>query len=121
MPICHARAPGVLTEAGHFARHVRDLGLGSATDEVIDRRAQGEGSILVTRDLDFSDIRNYPPENAAGRLVLRVDDTSTAQEIAQLLKRFVTLPQLVSRIPGHLVVLDNDRVRFRPALPPDKP
>nr|VFK13867.1 MAG: Predicted nuclease, contains PIN domain, potential toxin-antitoxin system component [Candidatus Kentron sp. LPFa] len=114
-------AQRVLTEAGHFAKHVRELGLGNASDEVIDWFAQVEGLILVTRDLDFSDVRNYPPENSAGRLVLRVDDTSTAREIALLLQRFLALPQLVSQIPGHLVVLDNNRARFRPALIANKP
>jgi predicted nuclease of predicted toxin-antitoxin system len=106
----------VLIEAGHVAEHVRDLGLGNATDERIDQLAQTEGWILVTRDLDFCDTRNYPPENSAGRVVLRVEDTSTAVEIAELLQRFLALPELVNRIPGHLVVLDTNRARFRPAL-----
>ena len=107
-----------LTEAGHQAWHVRDIGLGGATDERIDRHAQAQGWILVTRDLDFCDIRNYPPEHTSGRLVLRVDDTSTAEHIAQLLQRFLILPELVDQIPGHLVILDSNRVRFRPALKP---
>ena len=41
-----------------------------------------------------------------------------ANEIAQLLKRFLMLPELVAHIPGHLVILDSNRVRFRPALKP---
>jgi predicted nuclease of predicted toxin-antitoxin system len=106
----------VLADANHRAWHVRDIGLGDATDECIDRHAQAQGWILVTRDLDFCDIRNYPPEQTPGRLVLRVDDTSTAEEIAQLLQRFLILPELVGRIPGHLAILDPKRVRFRPAL-----
>ena len=77
-----------LTGAGHQAWHVRDIGLGDAPDERIDRHALTQGWVLVTRDLDFCDIRNYPPEHSPGRLVLRVDDTSTADEIPQLLKRF---------------------------------
>ncbi|MDD5321511.1 MAG: DUF5615 family PIN-like protein [Methylococcales bacterium] len=107
-----------LTEAGHQAWHVRDIGLGDATDERIDRHAQAQGWILVTRDLDFCDIRNYPPEHTSGRLVLRVDDTSTAEDIAQLLQRFLLLPELVGQIPCHLAILDSNRVRFRPALKP---
>ena len=105
-----------LAEAGHIGVHVRDLGMGGATDEQIDRHAQAENWVLVTRDLDFCDTRNYPPENSAGRLILRVADTSTAGEIAALLKRFLQLPELVAQIPGHLVILDACRVRFRPAL-----
>ena len=107
-----------LTDAGHQAWHVRDIGLGDAPDEHIDRHALTQGWVLVTRYLDFCDIRNYPPEHTPGRLVLRVDDTSTANEIAQLLQRFLMLPELVGHIPGHLVILDSNRVRFRPALKP---
>lgn len=106
----------VLREAGHLAQHVRDMGLGNATDEAIDQLAQAEGWILITRDLDFADTRNYPPESSSGRLVLRVDDTSTARDISQLLERFLTQQDLVRQIPGHLVILDSLRVRFRPAL-----
>lgn len=104
-------------DAGHQAWHVRDIGLGDAPDERIDRYARRQSWILVTRDLDFSDTRNYPPENSPGRLVLRVADTSTAAEIAQLLQRFLLMPELVNQIPAHLAILDANRVRFRPALP----
>lgn len=108
----------VLTDAGHQAWHVRDIGLGDAPDARIDRHALAQGWVLVTRDLDFCDIRNYPTEHTPGHLALRVDDTSIAYEIAQLLKRFLTLPELASHIPGQLVSLDSNRVRFRPALNP---
>lgn len=106
----------VVIDAGHRAWHVRDIGLGDAPDERIDQYARTQSWILVTRDLDFADTRNYPPENSPGRLVLRVDDTSTAAEIAQLLQRFLLMPELVSQIPAHLAILEANRVRFRPAL-----
>jgi predicted nuclease of predicted toxin-antitoxin system len=103
-------------DAGHRVWHVRDIGLGDAPDERIDEYARAQSLILVTRDLDFADTRNYPPENSPGRLVLRIDDTSTATEIAQLLQRFLLMVELVSQIPAHLAILDTNRVRFRPAL-----
>lgn len=113
-------ALSALIAAGHTAAHVRDLEMGGASDDLIDRHAQATGAILVTRDLDFADTRAYPPETAPGRLVLRVADNDTAEAIADLLKRFLTLKDLVARIPGHLVVLERARVRFRPALVNDE-
>ncbi len=110
----------VLIAAGHSAAHVRDLDMGAATDAVIDQYAQAWGHILVTRDLDFADTRAYPPEPSPGRLVLRVPDNSSANEIADLLARFLAATDLVAQIPGHLVVLEEDRVRFRPAVTPDE-
>jgi len=79
----------VLVAAGHSPAHVRDLDMGAATDAVFDQYAQASGHILVTRDLDFADTRAYPPEPSAGRLVLRVPDNSRADEIAELLSRFL--------------------------------
>lgn len=106
----------VLVAAGHSAAHVRDLDMGAATDAVIDGYAQASGHILVTRDLDFADTRAYPPEPSAGRVVLRVPDNSRADQIADLLSRFLAASELIHQIPGHLVVLEQDRIRFRPAL-----
>jgi predicted nuclease of predicted toxin-antitoxin system len=46
---------------GHDAVDVRDRGMGSATDDVIAEYARLNRRVLVTRDFDFADIRNYPP------------------------------------------------------------
>lgn len=106
----------MLREAGHEATHIRDIGLGNATDATVDQFAQDNRLVLITRDLDFCDTRIYPPETSAGRVVMRVPDTYIAKDIAELLSRFLTMTDLVNRIPGRLVVIDLNRVRFRPAL-----
>jgi len=43
-----------LSQAGYDAEHVVDLGLVSASDEVIFDRAVADGSVVVTADSDFS-------------------------------------------------------------------
>lgn len=106
----------VLRDARHHADHVRDLGLGDATDVAIDAHAQLSAAIIVTRDLDFSDVRKFAPESRPGLLVLRAHDACTARDIADMLARFLELTELVEQIPGHLVILESDRVRFRPAI-----
>jgi len=62
------------------------------------------------------DAHRYPPKESPGYLVIRVPDTWIASEINELLSRFLGLTELVEQIPGHLVMLDPRRVRFRPAL-----
>lgn len=109
-----------LTEVGHEAQHVRDIGLGDATDARIDEVAQAQGWVLITRDLDFADTRSYPAEGSPGRLVLRCNDTSTAADIVALLQRFLRMQDMVVRLPGHLAILEPHRVRFRPALSSDE-
>jgi hypothetical protein len=43
-------------------------------------------------------------------------DDAVAQTIVNLLERFLKQTELATQLPGHLVILEPDRVRFRPAL-----
>lgn len=106
----------LLAGLGHTGEHARDMGLGNAPDSRIAAQARSTGAALVTRDLDFADIRNYPPADYLGILVLRVPDDAVAQVIVNVLERFLKQTDLTAQIPGHLVILEPDRVRFRPAL-----
>lgn len=63
-------AVGLLVGLGHFVDFERDIGLASAPDEAIARRTQESAAALLTRDLDFSDIRRYPPADYNGIPVL---------------------------------------------------
>lgn len=112
-------ALAVLRLQGHDADHVRDLGWGDASDDHIAACALETDAVLVSRDLDFADIRRFAPEALPGILLLRMSDECRADEIATVLGRFLTT-DLVARLPGHLVILERDRVRFRPALPSEE-
>ncbi len=106
--VCEAR--------GHDAVHVADKGIASAADDKIAAFALSGGWVLLTRDLDFSDIRTYPPQNTPGIVVLRVPDTAVAAEIAQVVDSFLAQKALVEAMPGRLAILEPDRVRFRPRV-----
>lgn len=43
-----------LSQQGHLAEHVADIGLASAPDATIWRYAEEHGAVLVTKDEDFS-------------------------------------------------------------------
>lgn len=107
---------GVIKAHGFQAEHVKDIGMGDAVDEDIAAYAHREHAVLTTRDLDFADIRSYPPGPSPGYLVLRVPDNWIASRIATLMEDFLAMDDLVLQIPGHLVILDPHQVRFRPAL-----
>lgn len=72
--------------------------------------------MLVTRDLDFADVRSYPPKGTPGILVLRIPDDWVAARIAGHLAKLLAMNALVERLPDHLAILDQHQVRFRPAL-----
>lgn len=68
----------LLLRQGHQAQHVIDTDLVKATDDAIAIRAIADGLTLVTRDLDFADVRRYPPDATPGIVVLRVADDMAA-------------------------------------------
>ncbi len=105
----------VIRRYGHEAVDVRDVGLRNATDEEIARYAQAERLCLVTGDFDFSDIRNYPPHEYAGIVVLSLHRTANAVFINHLLESLLAQQALLSELPGKLAIVEPGRVRLRVA------
>jgi predicted nuclease of predicted toxin-antitoxin system len=108
-------ATGLLRQMGHDAIDVRDIGMRSATDDVIAAHARRNQQVLVTRDLDFADIRNYPPTDYPGIVVLRLPDDTTATQVVRLLESFVRREDWLAELSGRLAIVEVWRVRFRPA------
>jgi predicted nuclease of predicted toxin-antitoxin system len=61
----------LLRSHGFSVETVEAEGLGGADDNVLAAAIQREHRVLITLDLDFSDIRTYPPEHYSGIIVLR--------------------------------------------------
>jgi predicted nuclease of predicted toxin-antitoxin system len=59
-------------DAGYEASTARSEGLAGVQDAHVSEVAQREGRVLVTLDVDFGDIRAYPPEEYPGIIVLRL-------------------------------------------------
>jgi hypothetical protein len=66
-----------------------------------------EQRVLVTFDLDFADIRRYPPASFGGIVVLRLGAPTGRNQIAVLTRFFAEF----SDIPGHLWILEDARAR----------
>lgn len=105
----------LLRNLGHEAKDVRDILPTGADDSLVAAFAKTHGLALVTRDFDFADIRNYPPSDYSGLVVLEVPDDAIAQQINKLLASFVTKPEFLASLPGRLAIVESWRVRFRPA------
>jgi predicted nuclease of predicted toxin-antitoxin system len=108
-------AAPMLRQLGHEATDVRDIGMGNATDDLIATHARSNQLTLVTRDFDFADIRNYPPSDYSGIVVLQLPEDATAQRVVQLLETFVRREDWLSELSGRLAIVEVWRVRFRPA------
>ena len=79
------RAAEALRALGHECTDVRDIRMGDAADSHIAAHVRENSLTLITRDFDFSDIRNYPPQLYAGIVVLDLPDNCTADFVVAVL------------------------------------
>jgi predicted nuclease of predicted toxin-antitoxin system len=104
-------AGDLLREFGHTVMTVYDQGLQSCVDPEILAACQGEGKVLLSLDLDFSNILVYPPERYSGLIVLRLHKPGP-RAVLSLLRRvlphFATVP-----VAGRLWIADERRIRVR--------
>lgn len=100
---------------GHEASDLRDIGLGDADDSVVADRARQGGLALITRDFDFADVRNYPPKDFAGIIVVDLPNDVHASVVVSVVEAFLGQTELVARLPGNLAIAEAGRVRFRSA------
>jgi predicted nuclease of predicted toxin-antitoxin system len=108
-------AASVLRGLGHEVEDVRHVLPNGADDATVVTHARAGQLILITRDFDFADIRNYPLQNFAGIIVLELPDDAIAAQVNQTLQSFVSQPALLARLTGRLAIVESWRVRFRPA------
>ncbi|HEV7237920.1 MAG TPA: DUF5615 family PIN-like protein [Thermoanaerobaculia bacterium] len=99
----------LLAENGHDACTARQQTLNGRPDVDVAAACRLERRVIVTLDLDFSDITAFPPEEYAGIIVLRV----RSQSKAHVLSIFrVVLPLLDAEpLDGHLWIVEENRVR----------
>lgn len=71
----------------------------------------GCGCAVATLDLDFANIRSYPPEEYPGLIVLRVGSQAKKNVLAVI----ASIIPLLEREPldRHLWIVDEDEVRVR--------
>ena len=109
-------AAELLRTAGWECDSVYDEGLAGADDPDVAAACQAGARVLFTLDLDFADIRAYPPSEYVGIVVLRPTEPSRRQ-VLQLVSR--VLPVLSAEWTEHrLWIVEPARVRVRGANEP---
>lgn len=101
----------LLKDAGHDARSVLDQSLGGAADVRVAELCRAENRIVVTLDLDFADIRAYPPAQSPGFIVFRLA-RQDKPHVLLVAGRLVELLRTESP-ERRLWVVEEDRVRVR--------
>jgi predicted nuclease of predicted toxin-antitoxin system len=104
-------AEAFLRKAGHDVHTVLGEHLGGNPDPTVFDASRTEDRILVTFDLDFSDIRLYPPESHNGIWVWRPHMQSIENTLALLRGALVVLE--TEHAHGRLWIVEPERVRIR--------
>ena len=106
-----AEAADILRCAGFAANTAGDEDLSGTDDAILASASRSERRVLVTLDLDFANIRAYPPGEHAGIIVLRMKRQDKTTVLAYV-RRLTTA--LGRRNPtGELWIVDGNRIRFR--------
>jgi predicted nuclease of predicted toxin-antitoxin system len=104
------RLAEVLRQAKHDTTTVRGQSLHGVEDPELYTRCITEDRVLVTLDLDFSNVLRYPPEKTSGIIVLRGPDDlfPTVRVLIDTL-----LEALITDNPsGHLWIVEPGRIRI---------
>lgn len=101
----------ILTEAGHDAVTVPAQKMKGKGDPRLAIVCQQECRAIVTLDLDFGDIRAYPPASYSGIVVLRLWRQDKPRILSVLRRLLTTLQQ--ETLAGKLWIVEESRIRIR--------
>ena len=106
-----AEVAAMLASAGYDAMTVPDQQLGGQPDPSVATACRQEARAIVTLDLDFSDIRAYPPADYAGIIVLRLARLDKHRVLSAMQRLLPVLDQ--EPLAGKLWIVDETTVRIR--------
>lgn len=101
----------VLRRLGHDVDTIPDEGLATAPDVTVWEAAQSEARLLVTQDLDFSDLRRFAPGSHHGILLIRLRDPDRSALCERVSALFAQ--EAVERWTGCFVVATEHKLRVR--------
>jgi predicted nuclease of predicted toxin-antitoxin system len=100
-----------LREAGHDAMTVADQNLNGQPDRIIAEAVRNEQRTLVTLDIDFADIRAFPPAEYSGLIVFRLVSQAKPRLLAAV-ERMIPFLE-TEQLAGRLWVVDETTLRVR--------
>jgi predicted nuclease of predicted toxin-antitoxin system len=112
----HEEVVELLRSNGHDAVTVYEQQMRGYSDAELANVCQSEGRVMLTQDLDFSNIIAFPPEDYPGIIVFRLHDPSRPSVLAAMRR---LLPLLASQsLSGCLWTVDDAGLRIRPGGQP---
>jgi predicted nuclease of predicted toxin-antitoxin system len=106
-----AALAAMLRDSGHDVDDVIDEGLAGEDDVIVLEHATNADRVLLTFDVDFADIRAFPPGTHAGNVVFRLNDQRWKQ-LQKSARRFLKETSL-EKIANGLAIVDETRIRYK--------
>lgn len=107
----HHEVAEYLRQEGHDAETVHAEGLRGADDAVRADHCRREDRAIVTLDLDFADIRMFPPAANSGIIVLRISNQSRGH-VLNVMMRVLHLLK-TEPVVGRLWIVSDAGARIR--------
>ena len=101
----------LFADAGHNAVTVAEQELTGAEDTLIASICRDEARVLVTLDMDFADIRVYPPQDHPGLVVFRLGRHGPGRVLEVAARFLEMLPE--TSLQGQLWIVEDERIRIR--------
>jgi len=111
---CDTGLVASLREDGHDVFYVLESKAGVSDDAVL-LEAYNEGRILLTEDKDFGELVYRFKKPSKGIILIRMNISERRMKWPRLKK---LIEDYEDRLPGHFVVIDSHKFRFRPLLFP---
>jgi len=105
---------GVLRKAGHDARHVKELGLGGATDERIIAEARQQSAVIATHDTDFQQILARVGAHGPSVILLRLERLHYTESAAYIQRVITTAAEELQQGATASISERGIRVRMLP-------
>jgi predicted nuclease of predicted toxin-antitoxin system len=105
------RTQQIFAQFGHDVHTVRQESLQGTSDRHLYEICKIEKRCLVTLDLDFTDVINFPPQQTGGIVVIRVPRNPTLKLLERLIRQLL---QTVEQEPfeGNLWIVEVGRIRI---------
>lgn len=102
----------LLEQKGLAGEHVIDLGFGAAPDARVFALSQERRAVLVSRNVGFANVLQYPPGTHHGIVVVRfLSEMPTRALATTVVETLATIQD--AEFQGSLIVLEPGRIRIR--------
>ena len=104
------RAVALFGEYVHEVTTVSEQDLQGANDDDLIEACRTEERVLITLDLDFSNVLRFPPAKYAGIVVLRLPHPTKLETIRERVRVFLRASER-KNLSGQLWIVEQDRIR----------